>query len=363
MAFNVFATATTSIPLANLDANFTLLGSAAAASTLYPTATTSITYGTTGTTHYFSGLVNGSASGAFGGSTSPASGTRVSIGHDGTLGTIYSYDYTGSAWKTLYLSGSAIQFAIGGTGTIGTVSSTGLAVTGTLSATGTLTNVVSPTGTTVYQTTSALTTGAAVSQISNNAGTYYYGVQNSAGNVFTGITGYDLLLQSPSGTGITLGTGAVPAVLRISATGQAVTGLLDISAATSGQIKFPATQNASTDANTLDDYEEGTWVPNQGSGLTVVGTFSSTGNYVKVGKMVTVQVSLTATTTIAISATDSVIFTNLPFASSPTRNPGIAVNIAHSAGLFVNAASTTVYSCGTLVASATIYVSITYQTS
>ena len=55
MAFNVFATATTSIPLANLDANFTLLGSAAAASTLYPTATTSITYGTTGTTHYLSG--------------------------------------------------------------------------------------------------------------------------------------------------------------------------------------------------------------------------------------------------------------------------------------------------------------------
>jgi len=128
-------------------------------------------------------------------------------------------------------------------------------------------------------------------------------------------------------------------------------------------IAFPATQSASTDANTLDDYEEGTWTPNQGAGLTVVGTFSSTGNYVKVGKMVTVQVSLTATTSITISASDAVMFTNLPFASSPTRNPGVAVNIAHSAGLFVNIASTTVYSCGGLVASATIFVSITYQTS
>ena len=55
MAFNIFATATSDIPLANLDANFTLIGAAAAASTLYPTATTSITYGTAGTTHNFSG--------------------------------------------------------------------------------------------------------------------------------------------------------------------------------------------------------------------------------------------------------------------------------------------------------------------
>jgi hypothetical protein len=133
--------------------------------------------------------------------------------------------------------------------------------------------------------------------------------------------------------------------------------------ATGTGIAFPATQSASSDANTLDDYEEGTFTPNQGAGLTVVGTFSSTGNYVKVGKMVTVQVSLSAVTSITISSGDSVLFTNLPFASSPTRNPGVAVNTAHNAGLFVNIASTTVYSCGTLVASATIYLSITYQTS
>jgi hypothetical protein len=55
MAFNIFATATSDIPLSNLDANFTLIGAAAAASTLYPTASTSITYGTAGTTHNFSG--------------------------------------------------------------------------------------------------------------------------------------------------------------------------------------------------------------------------------------------------------------------------------------------------------------------
>ena len=69
----------------------------------------------------------------------------------------------------------------------------------------------------------------------------------------------------------------------INNTGLAVTGLVDISAATSGQIKFPATQNASTNANTLDDYEEGTWTPAPNS-----GTFSSaTGTYTKVGRLVT----------------------------------------------------------------------------
>ncbi len=38
----------------------------------------------------------------------------------------------------------------------------------------------------------------------------------------------------------------------------------------SGQITFPATQNPSADANTLDDYEEGTWTPvdSSGAGLT-----------------------------------------------------------------------------------------------
>ncbi len=54
-------------------------------------------------------------------------------------------------------------------------------------------------------------------------------------------------------------------------------------------ITFPATQSASTDANTLDDYEEGTWTP------TIVGTGGSIGSqaysvqagrYVKIGRFV-----------------------------------------------------------------------------
>lgn len=51
--------------------------------------------------------------------------------------------------------------------------------------------------------------------------------------------------------------------------------------ATNG-IQFPATQNASSDVNTLDDYEEGPWTP-AGNGI----TFSAVGgSYTKIGDMV-----------------------------------------------------------------------------
>jgi hypothetical protein len=56
-------------------------------------------------------------------------------------------------------------------------------------------------------------------------------------------------------------------------------------------ITFPATQSASSDANTLDDYEEGTWTPtlNFAGGTTGI-TYASVrfGRYTKVGRIVTV---------------------------------------------------------------------------
>jgi hypothetical protein len=52
-------------------------------------------------------------------------------------------------------------------------------------------------------------------------------------------------------------------------------------------ITFPATQSASSNANTLDDYEEGTFTPtvfHNGVQVTSLGTAS--GTYIKIGKMV-----------------------------------------------------------------------------
>ena len=59
-------------------------------------------------------------------------------------------------------------------------------------------------------------------------------------------------------------------------------------------ITFPATQSASTDANTLDDYEEGTWTPTMtatSGTITLNGTYTS-GKYTKVGRLVVCTASI-----------------------------------------------------------------------
>jgi hypothetical protein len=56
-------------------------------------------------------------------------------------------------------------------------------------------------------------------------------------------------------------------------------------------ITFPATAVAATDANTLDDYEEGTWTPTV-IGTTTAGTASysyNSGSYTKIGNLVTIS--------------------------------------------------------------------------
>tara|TARA_R110000868_G_scaffold173883_1_gene410289 strand:- start:2258 stop:3490 length:1233 start_codon:yes stop_codon:yes gene_type:complete len=129
MAFNIFATATSDIPLANLDANFTLIGAAAAVSTLYPTASTSITYGTAGTTHYFSGsglsvtgtlsasgtasfsagLINsGTTVARFQSTTSGAPAGSTGSGVEIYAGNIFSYNRTTSAFVPLTIEASAL---------------------------------------------------------------------------------------------------------------------------------------------------------------------------------------------------------------------------------------------------------------
>ena len=74
-------------------------------------------------------------------------------------------------------------------------------------------------------------------------------------------------------------------------------------------ISFPATQSASTDANTLDDYEEGTWTISLG-GTTAYQDRSA--NYVKIGKLVYVQGYIVVNTIGTGSAT---LISGLPFSA------------------------------------------------
>lgn len=86
---------------------------------------------------------------------------------------------------------------------------------------------------------------------------------------------------------------------------------------TAGQIKFPATQNASADANTLDDYEEGTWTPtliSTGTAPTVSSYQTQQGVYTKVGNLVTATCSIRAT--ISSIGSGVPVIRGLPFTSA-----------------------------------------------
>ena len=101
-------------------------------------------------------------------------------------------------------------------------------------------------------------------------------------------------------------------------------GLVDISAAAAGQIKFPATQNASADANTLDDYEEGTWTAAFVAGTSGTITISTaTGRYIKVGGNVTISGLFDAAS--VSSPVGILTITGLPFTSA-SYYTGVAVH-------------------------------------
>lgn len=97
--------------------------------------------------------------------------------------------------------------------------------------------------------------------------------------------------------------------------------LVDLSHASAGQIKFPAAQNASADANTLDDYEEGTWTPSVGGTATYTGT--NTGSYIKIGKLVFVYGTLSIN---AIGTGSQFVVSGLPAAL--TTSVGMPVEVA-----------------------------------
>lgn len=84
-----------------------------------------------------------------------------------------------------------------------------------------------------------------------------------------------------------------------------------------GQLAFPSVQNPSANANTLDDYEEGTWTPAIKFGGATTGiTYgpSTLGRYTKIGRLVTA--SCICTLTNKGTATGSATLEGLPFAAA-----------------------------------------------
>jgi len=114
--------------------------------------------------------------------------------------------------------------------------------------------------------------------------------------VISGNTSGTITLDAPAVAGTTTLTlpatsGTVALTASPTFTGQATIPTINL---TGGQITFPATQSASSNANTLDDYEEGTFTPFV-RGNTTTGTASygyQIGIYTKIGNRVFFTISI-----------------------------------------------------------------------
>jgi hypothetical protein len=104
-------------------------------------------------------------------------------------------------------------------------------------------------------------------------------------------------------------------------------------------ITFPATQVPSADANTLDDYEEGTFtatITPSGSGSVTLSASFNTMSYTKIGRLVTVTGQLAVS---SISSPTGLFFINgLPFVSANFNYgaAGAAMFINNTASVAIN---------------------------
>jgi hypothetical protein len=128
--------------------------------------------------------------------------------------------------------------------------------------------------------------------------------------------------------------GAAPSTPRLIIKQQGALVLSNGSTSVDGTgITFPATQNASSDANTLDDYEEGTWspVPTPNAGSITSYTVANT-SYTKIGRLV--QATARVTITNVGTASGYLVISGLPFTAGSTfqlpnmiREGGLTGNI------------------------------------
>jgi hypothetical protein len=123
-------------------------------------------------------------------------------------------------------------------------------------------------------------------------------------------------------------------------------------------IDFSLTPGTGT-SELLNDYEEGTWTPSQGAGLTVVGAFTSNGTYTKVGRLVTIRGKVDGSTSVSCTSA-GIICGGLPYAVA-ADTAGVYFNGTLSAGGSVDANSSNVNAVGAIAATVSIYFSATYQ--
>jgi hypothetical protein len=132
-----------------------------------------------------------------------------------------------------------------------------------------------------------------------------------------------IVLQSSGGGQITIAEPTTAS--NFTQTLPAATGTVVISGTTPtlNGITFPATQVPSADANTLDDYEEGTWTPSFTLDSGAATATSASGSYVKIGRQVSVTLSIQFSVPSAANIND---ITGLPFVVENTNQRGVGAS-------------------------------------
>jgi hypothetical protein len=180
----------------------------------------------------------------------------------------------------------------------------------------------------VYSTASAAariimtgTTNMTLLQTTNDSGNFFFGMDNSTGSIF-GKGNYSRLVWADGAYPMLFATDGTERA-RIDSSGNLLIGKTTATAnggdlQVSSGITFPATQVAKSDANTLDDYEEGTWTPTITGGYTSITYSSQSGWYRKVGSLVIVSGRLMFSGT----ANSTFITMACPFVQGPTGYGG-----------------------------------------
>lgn len=249
---------------------------------------------------------------------------------DGAVGTPGIY-FSADPDTGIYRSGTNTATLVAGGANILTWNTSGISITGVVIATSTIVGGALAAGT--FSTTGA-TAGTSVSagRINQSVAVATASVQGAFYN-----TNGLVLSFTTTNTDATI---TAAGVLNLSGTPVSLTG---------GQLKFPATQVPSADANTLDDYEEGSWSPGVGGTATYT---SQLGRYIKVGKQVTSWGNMGI---LAIGTGSTSLITNAPFTS--------ATNFDYSGSVAKwSALAASVYSVNCYVGSNSATVAFTGQT-